>query len=124
MNKEFIELIGRALKENDEEVMRVLKKVLVLGGVGLTGMWFTEQSRKAYNNIKREKHIPTKILKIAGAVILVGAAGVVTYELQQILRNGNRDVLETGQMISKNVKYAIKNSEFGLDDDNFDDIDI
>ena len=67
--------------------------------------------------------MPTKILKIAGAVIFVGATGVVMFELQQIIRNGNKDVLETGQMIGKNIKYKIQNSEeFGLTD--LDDIDI
>ena len=45
------------------------------------------------------------------------------FELQQIIRNGNKDVLETGQMIGKNIKYKIQNSEeFGLTD--LDDIDI
>ena len=123
INKEFIELIGKALLENEEEVMAVLKKVLGLGAVGLVGMFIKDQSKRIYNDIKREKHMPTKILKIAGAVIFVGATGVVMFELQQILRNGNKDVLETGQMIGKNIKYKIQNSEeFGLTD--LDDIDI
>ena len=61
ISKEFIELIGKALLENEEEVMAVLKKVLGLGAVGLVGMFIKDKSKRIYNDIKREKHIPTSL---------------------------------------------------------------
>ena len=50
ISKEFIELIGKALLENEEEVMAVLKKILGLGAVGLAGMFIKDQSKRIYND--------------------------------------------------------------------------
>lgn len=109
MNKRLLEI---TLEEHREDLMKILKDVLVLGGYGVGAMVGRDITRKMYESIKNEKSKRVLLLKIVTAVTIIGATGVITYQISQIIRTGNKDAIENITSLKKSVKYTLT-QEFG-----------